>query len=111
MKKCNIGCIGCGVMGGALIRAIAKVVPASDIFLFDTDTAKMDSLAKELGANTAKNGCDVATKADYLLLAVKPAYVDSVLSHKSTFRPAYAEYPGSCGRSDDSSDSRKRCFC
>ncbi len=80
MKKCNIGCIGCGVMGGALIRAIAKVVPASDIYLFDTDAAKMDSLAKELCANTAKNGCDVATKADYLLLAVKPAYVDSVLA-------------------------------
>ena len=80
MKKCNIGCIGCGVMGGALIRAIAKVVPASDIYLFDTDAAKMESLAKELGANAAKNSCDVATKADYLLLAVKPAYVDSVLA-------------------------------
>jgi len=80
MKKCKIGCIGCGVMGGALIRAVAKIVDASNIYLYDTDTAKRDSLAKELGANSAENGSEVATKVDYLILAVKPAYIGSVLS-------------------------------
>ena len=80
MKKCKIGCIGCGVMGGALIRAVAKIVDASNIYLYDTDTAKRDSLAKEIGACTVENGSEVATKVDYLILAVKPAYVDSVLS-------------------------------
>ena len=67
-------------MGGALIRAVAKIVDASNIYLYDTDTAKRDSLAKEIGACTAENGCEVATKADYLILAVKPAYIGSVLS-------------------------------
>jgi len=67
-------------MGGALIRAVAKIVDASNIYLYDTDTAKRDSLAKELGANSAENGSEVATKVDYLILAVKPAYIGSVLS-------------------------------
>ena len=80
MKKSKIGCIGCGVMGGALIRAVAKIVDASNIYLYDTDTAKRDSLAKEIGACTTENGIEVATKVDYLILAVKPAYIGSVLS-------------------------------
>ena len=67
-------------MGGALIRAVAKIVDASNIYLYDTDTTKRDSLAKEIGACTAENGIEVASKSDYLILAVKPAYVDSVLA-------------------------------
>ena len=80
MKKSKIGCIGCGVMGGALIRAVAKIVDASNIYLYDTDSAKVAALAKEIGACVAENGSEVATKADYLILAVKPAYVGAVLA-------------------------------
>lgn len=80
MKKSKVGCIGCGVMGGALIRAVAKVIPASDIYLYDTDTAKRDSMAKELGAVAVDSSSVAAENADYLILAVKPAYIESVLS-------------------------------
>ena len=50
-KEIKIGCIGCGMMGGALIKAIAKKVGGEKILLSDGDVEKAKSLALELGAN------------------------------------------------------------
>ena len=83
----KVGVIGCGVMGGALIRAIAKQIPHSDILLFDVDEQKAESLASEIGAEKVADCVDAASKADYLILAVKPAYVASVLKDITSLVP------------------------
>ena len=49
MKK-TIGFIGCGNMGAALARAVAKSVDGADILLADLDAAKCEALAEALGA-------------------------------------------------------------
>lgn len=67
----RFGFIGCGNMGGALARAIAKRVPAECIALCDTDIEKRDALASELGA-TALSLPALVAESEYIFLGVKP---------------------------------------
>jgi pyrroline-5-carboxylate reductase len=78
-KEIKIGCIGCGMMGGALIKAIAKKVGGEKILLSDGDVEKAKSLAKELGANFATSNAQIIENCSHIILAVKPAFFSSVL--------------------------------
>lgn len=78
-KEIKIGCIGCGMMGGALIKAIAKKVGGDKILLSDGDVEKAKSLAKELGANFATSNAQIIENCSHIILAVKPAFFPSVL--------------------------------
>ena len=44
MNKYKIGFIGCGNMGGALIKAVAENTDAKQIAVYDTDAAKAEKL-------------------------------------------------------------------
>ena len=82
----KIGCIGCGMMGGALIKAIAKKVGGDKILLSDGDVEKAKSLAKELGANFATSNAQIIENCSHIILAVKPAFFSSVLEQiKSSY--------------------------
>lgn len=87
VKTKKVGIIGCGVMGSALITAIAKTVPGKNIILFDADGAKAAALAEKLGATAAADCTEAASAADYLLLAVKPNVISSVISDITTLVP------------------------
>ena len=78
-KEIKIGCIGCGMMGGALIKAIAKKVGGEKILLSDGDVEKAKSLALELGANFATSNAQIIENCSHIILAVKPAFFSSVL--------------------------------
>jgi len=83
MKKLNelqIGCIGCGMMGGALMEGIARKFVPGNIFVTDADSAKAEAFASRVGVHALASNKDVVLKADVLFLAVKPMYVKSVLS-------------------------------
>ena len=85
-KKIKIGCIGCGMMGGALIKAIAKKVGGDKILLSDGDVEKAKSLALELGANFVTSNAQIIENCSYIILAVKPAFFSSVLEQiKSSY--------------------------
>ena len=85
-KKIKIGCIGCGMMGGALIKAIAKKVGGEKILLSDGDVEKAKSLALELGANFVTSNAQIIENCSYIILAVKPAFFSSVLEQiKSSY--------------------------
>lgn len=86
MKK-TIGFIGCGNMGAALARAVAKSVDGADILLADLDAAKCEALAEELGAcvSTAE---EIAETAYMIVLGVKPQVMAKTLSPLSR---AFAE--------------------
>ena len=86
MKK--IGFIGTGVMGSAMIKGIvgANIVNSSDIFVFDLDKQKLQALKSELGVNEAADSIEIMKKCDYIILAVKPNVVKTVLEEiKNSF--------------------------
>ena len=65
------GFIGCGNMGGALARALAKAQDPTTILLANRTFAKAQALAAEIGA-CAVSVEDAAARADVLVLGVKP---------------------------------------
>ena len=70
------GFIGCGNMGGALIRAVAK--STLDIAIADFDTAKAQAFADELGI-TATDNATIARECDRIFLGVKPQMMAGML--------------------------------
>ena len=75
----NIGFIGCGNMGGALIRAAVKSVKPAQIWITDKDTAKCAALAKETGAQP-KEILELASKCQYIFIGVKPQGLAAMLA-------------------------------
>ena len=69
----KIGIIGCGNMGGAILKgAVASGVLAPEqAYVYDINPAAMD-MAKNLGVNLAADDEEVCAKSDIILLAVKP---------------------------------------
>lgn len=69
----KIGIIGCGNMGGAILKgALASGVLAPEqAYVYDISPAAME-MAKGLGVNLAADDEDVCAKSDIILLAVKP---------------------------------------
>ena len=70
------GFIGCGNMGGALIRAAAKTT--KDIMIADFDEQKAISLANELGLVVGDNK-SIASNCDRIFLGVKPQVMAEML--------------------------------
>ena len=77
INNITVGCIGCGNMGGALVRPMAKLIPASNITVSAGHAEKAQAFAKETGTKAAANA--EAAKADVVLLAVKPVKIAGVL--------------------------------
>ena len=73
------GFIGCGNMGGAIAKALAK--STSDIMLCDPFAA--DALAKELGCKVGTN-TQVADSCEIIFLAVKPQILEVAISPIAT---------------------------
>lgn len=70
----KIGFIGCGNMGGALVKTVAKAGYAENVFITDFDENKVKALCDELSVNS----CDiktVATECDYIFIGVKPQVI------------------------------------
>ncbi len=70
----NIGVLGCGNMGGALVRGLVASGTAKpkDIYVYDTFAGAMDELKKDLGVQTVVHAHDLLDHSDVLILAVKP---------------------------------------
>lgn len=77
MKK--IGIIGCGVMGEALAKAMIKKIAAEQIHLFDIDQERVKKLSQTLSCKGESSSKLLVSKVDYLILAVKPAHLPSLL--------------------------------
>jgi len=84
MKNTKIAIIGCGNMGGAILKGlIAKGVASPEaISLYDKIQDKASALAKESACGA---GClsDVVSGAEYVILAVKPQDSASLLDEIS----------------------------
>ena len=77
-----IGMIGTGNMGSAILRGIvdADYVKANQIIAYDTSNRRMRELEEDIpGVNTARSCVEVAERADLIIIAVKPMYVNDVI--------------------------------
>ena len=69
--KYTVGCIGCGNMGGALVRAVSKVLDKGTVAICDHHPEKMKILANECGA-VVTDAIDIAKNAKFVMIGVKP---------------------------------------
>ena len=85
----TFGIIGCGNMGGAILRAVVKsnLFSASDIIASDKNPDLCGKIQKELGVSAAPDNL-AAARADCLLLAVKPQFFQDMAAE---IRPALRE--------------------
>lgn len=72
------GFIGCGNMGGALVRAVAVNVDGGRILVSDHDKEKISALASECGVVAADN-IKIASECEYIFLGVKPQMMSGML--------------------------------
>lgn len=78
----QLGFIGCGNMGGALVRAAAKSVAPSQIAVCDFFKQKADELANACGV-TATDALDIASNAKFIVLGVKPQNLEQTIGEIS----------------------------
>jgi pyrroline-5-carboxylate reductase len=81
MKK--MGFIGCGNMGGAIIRSVA---PSGlwDVLVYDLQTDLAKAIAKETGADY-RNFDDLMIQSDIVVLAVKPQILPELYKKLSSY--------------------------
>ncbi len=91
MTALKVGLLGCGEMGGALIRGVAKSVDSGNVILFNRTPEKAEKLASEINAFIAKQENDlIKANCDYILLAVKPYVIKSAIENLFTGIDSYS---------------------
>ncbi len=77
----SLGIIACGNMAQALLSGIIKasLIPNKSIYIFDTDSAKVDFVCSKYGINRASSNEELINKCDVVILAVKPNVCEAVL--------------------------------
>lgn len=80
MSKINIGFIGAGNMGYAIMKGAVSSKLGSDIqvYAFDPDASKTERLA-ECGVISCNDEKEIVEKCQYVFLAVKPQIIGTVL--------------------------------
>ncbi len=78
----NIGMIGTGNMGSAILRGIvdAQYIRAERIIAYDVSAQRLHDLREDIpGIRTGLDCRDVVRESDLIILAVKPIYVQDVI--------------------------------
>lgn len=75
----KIGFIGTGNMGGALITAACRGMDPSQVVITDCFKDKAEALAGQCGCRMADSNVQLAKEAEYIVLAVKPNVIRSVV--------------------------------
>lgn len=75
----KIACLGCGKMGGALVKAILKSAVKCEVFVTARHSEKAKAFAAENGCVAAESNSKAVEGADLVILAVKPNALKSVI--------------------------------
>lgn len=79
MSVMKIGFIGCGNMGGALVKAAASTDQDNIICICDHNPDKIRALSEETAARSA-SAEDIAQSCDFIFLGVKPNKIMELVS-------------------------------
>lgn len=89
--KGEIGIIGAGNMGKALISGIlsARLIDAQDLVVSDLNLSLLRQLKKQYKIQAVRNNSEIVKKTSVIILAVKPQVIDGVLNEiGDKFTPA-----------------------
>ena len=86
----RFGVIGCGNMGGAMLRQLleAKIVSPDEVFVSDKDPEVRERLRREWNV-TAEDNNRKAASAPCVLLALKPQFLPQAAEDLSAALPRY----------------------
>lgn len=79
----NIGVIGAGNMGAAIIKGLKGANPKENIFIFEQDKKKSGEAARELKVKETNTIEDLILRADAVIICVKPQDIDEALDNIS----------------------------
>lgn len=95
MDEKNVGCIGCGTMGGAVVKAIAASPLNVRLYVSSGHFSKAESFVESLSdlssggrASSCESNLAVAERSDIIFIAVKPAFVKTVIEE---IKPAFTK--------------------
>lgn len=77
----RLGFIGCGNMGGAILRGIAEsgIVGKEQIYVYDVNDAVREAM-RSYGVQVTESNEQVCAASDMVFLAVKPQYMEQTLA-------------------------------
>ena len=77
----NLGFIGAGNMGGAILRSFAASanIDNGSLYVYSRTISKTEALARELGVKTCGSAAELAQVCDTIIIGVKPDTVASVM--------------------------------
>lgn len=70
-------------MGSALMEAVIRAIGPAEVIVFDHDTLKAEAFSVKTGCVLASSNSEVASRADFVFLAVKPQFFAPVLEEIS----------------------------
>jgi len=82
----QIGIIGTGNMGTAIISGLTKVISSDQITIYDSMTEKMSQLKGKYSIKTAEFLDEIVESSEYIFLAVKPAQIHEIIEHMKDFK-------------------------
>ncbi len=74
----RLACIGCGNMGGAILRGLSGL-EGFELYGMDSDLDRLQALCAECGATPLESLKELVNNVDYLMLAVKPQHMETLL--------------------------------
>lgn len=77
----QIGFIGMGNMGYAILKGVLKEYRAEEIIFTDVNQSRMEQVSEETGVSFVESNTECANQAKYVVLAVKPQFYDQVLKN------------------------------
>ena len=77
----KIGFIGMGNMGYAILKGLLKEYGKEELLFTDANRERMESVTAETGVAHIEGNAALASKCEYLVLAVKPQYYQPVLQN------------------------------
>ena len=77
----QIGFLGMGNMGYAMLQGLLNTIDRVDIIFSDTNKERVKTVYEETGVRFVDSNAECANKAKYIILAVKPQFYPAVIKN------------------------------
>lgn len=81
----SLGFIGIGNMGYAMLKGASTVFGTDELLYTDINIARMNEVKEETGIGYVTSNIELVNSVKYIVLAIKPQYLDGVLEEIKDF--------------------------
>ena len=92
----KIGFIGMGNMGSAILNGLLRVYKPEDLLFTAAHKEKMEAVTAKTGVPHAVSNAECVKKSEYVILAVKPQYFETVFIKGRSDRYLTGTWPDHC---------------